>query len=715
MITLLLCSTLIWTDALQQIHFVDIDVAVTQSGLEVTPEVRTLEAMPSGEEGGIPRHLRDMHDMNLDGPIRQVVEILTAFDRSRGMLFKDGMNKPFEVSAIEIEQTLKAPRGRTLSAQTYSVQLGLEPQPGKIFLKSKKKRHLFDVALLHQPEHYVAFLKTLIIPDDVVVHDGSDLKGMFLADLFFLGPTFSKEVQDMRRGIGLKQMVLARSYHFKRVKTHLGSSLCRLRRGTINVTPSDYLHYYGDTLNAYSRIRTKLAKQGPIPAMIPELEEYLSRAPTDVRALTGLIEALAADGRLTDAYETLNRYRALFRKAEHKAFCDKIEKRWMTYRYGLMEERNDFKAGKGIELEILSPKENDTLGGRHTVRFHAANPGKHFLCADFFLQDEKIASISGPPFEFPIQLARKPRLQTIRLAVFFEDRTFRETEMDIKVLPIDSEAEVNLARLRAVVTKGPKKFVTDLTREDFELRQMNTPRNIEHFRRDVAPLRVSILMDTSQSMTGKKLLRAQFAVRNFLNNMGPEDKVSLYTFDQKVLRLSEFSHQYRHLIPRLFTLSPMLATSLYDAIYVAHRDLEKQEGNKVMIVLSDGADTLSSTTEADIRDLFTHSRILFYPILLFNNYREKEALAKSQFLHQLARMTGSVVYEVENANDLNASFDRIYDELKSFYYMDFYSLQRTPDPSKIILRARGINTHVRFHIFDDQRPLESWVNGRLRR
>jgi len=715
MITFLICSTLFFNDALQQIHYVDLDVAVHGDELKVTPEVRTLELMPSGEEGGIPRHLRDLHDMNLDGPVRQVAKILAAFDRSRAELFQEALTKPFEVAVFEIEQTLKEPKGRTISSENHNIELGLDPRPGKVYLKFKKELHFFNVAELNQSEIYKTFLKKIIIPDQPIVHREEGLQGMFLADLFFLGPTFSKEVQELRRSIGLKEMVLTRSYHFKRVKTHLGSSLCQLRRGKINVKPSDYLHFYGDTLNSYSRIRTKLREHGPIPEMIPDLENYLNRAPTDVRALTALIEALAADGRLTDAYQCLNRYRALFRKAEHKAFCERIEKRWMEYRYGLMEERTAFTAGKGIELEILSPKENDTLGGRHTVRFHTEHPGNHFLCADFYLQDEKIASISGPPYEFPVQLARKPRLQNIRLAVYFEDRTYRETDMDIKVLPIDSEAEVNLARLRAVVTKGPKKFVTDLTREDFELRQMNTPRNIEHFRRDMAPLRVSILMDTSQSMTGKKLLRAQFAVRNFLDNMGPEDKVSVYTFDQKVLRLSEFSHRYRHLIPRLFTLSPMLATSLYDAIYVAHRDLEEQEGNKVMIVLSDGADTLSSTNEGDIRDLFAHSRILFYPILLFNNYREKEALEKSQFLHQLARMTGSVVYEVENANDLNSSFDRIYDELKSFYYMDFYSLQRIPDPSKIILRARGINTHVRFHIFDDQRPLETWVNGRLRR
>lgn len=78
-------------------------------------------------------------------------------------------------------------------------------------------------------------------------------------------------------------------------------------------------------------------------------------------------------------------------------------------------------------------------------------------------------------------------------------------------------------------------------------------------------------------------------------------------------------------------------------------------------------------------------------------------------------MTGSVVYEVENGNDLNSSFDQIYGELKSFYYMDFYSLQRQPDPSKIQLRARGVNTQVRFHIFDDEKTQDAWISGSLRR
>jgi len=713
MITLLLLSSFFSTGPLQNLHYVDLDVVLQGDEIQLNPIVRMLENQAEGE-GSISRNIRDLHNMNLDGPIRQVISILMAFDENRAALFPKPFGKQLEVAEFEMELGLKLTNGSFHAKTGFPVKIGLEEEPGKGFVKIKKDSFVFELARLQEPGGYSTLLRRMLTPEDGIVFSGAPPKE-FVADLYFLGPNISNDIQDYRRIIGLNLMVLTRSHHFKRVKTHLGSSYCLMRGGRLEVSPSEYLKFYGETLNAFSALQVKLTAHGPTPALIPDLEAYLGRSPTDVRAITALIEALIADDRLTDAYACLLQNRAFFRKAEHHNFRDKIEKMWGEHRYQLMDQRERFRKESAIQLDILSPKENDTLGGKHIVRFETAHPKSHFLCADLFLQDKKVGSISAPPFEIPIHLERKPRLQSLRLAVFFEDQTYREAQVDIKVLPIDDAEEVNLARLRAVVTKGPKKFVTDLKREDFELHQLNVMREIEHFRRDKAPLRVAILMDTSQSMTGKKLNRAQFAVSNFLAHLGPEDRVALYTFDQKVLRLSGFSPQYRHLLPRLFTLSPMLATSLHDAIYAAHRDLEREEGNKVMIVVSDGADTLSVTRESDIRDLFTHSRTLFYPILLYNNYMEKEVLAKSQFLQQLASMTGSVVYEVENGNDLNASFDQIYGELKSFYYMDFYSLQRQPDPSKIQLKARGVNTQVRFHIFDDEKPQNAWVSGSLRR
>lgn len=713
MITLLVFSSVFLNDTFHKLHYVDLQVSRDGSAIVVSPKVRMLESQRYGE-GGIPQHLRDLQALNLDGPILQVMSILTAFDEARDQLFEKPLSKPMNITSLEVEYSLRKPNGSNLSRQTFTVKMGLEPIPGKAFVRQNKTSFTFDLERLSEPNAYEKLLTKILTPPDGIRHSLNNQKS-FLANLYFLGPHFEKQAQDMRRELGLKHAVLRRLKHFKLVKTHLGSAFCQVSGATIKATSSEYLKFYGETLNAFGSLSAKLHEKGAVPELIPELESYLGRSPTDVRAMTALVEALVADDRLTDAYGYLSQNRAFFRKAEHRKFRDKIEALWSAHRHRLMDQRAKFQTSDSIRLNLLSPRENDTLGGRHMVRFEVENPDSHFLCADLFLQDKKVGSISGPPFEMPIQLARKPRYQTIRLATYFEDKTYREANVDIKVLPIDDEEEVNLARLRAVVTKGPKKFVTDLKREDFELYQMNAARQIEHFRRDKAPLRVAVVMDTSQSMTGKKLYRAQFAVRNFLKHLGPEDKVALYTFDQKVLRLSDFSPHYKHLLPRLFTLSPMLATSLNDAIYAAHRDLSQEQGNKVMIVLSDGDDTLSVTNESDIRNLFVRSRILFYPILLYGNYLEREDPNKSMFLHQLASMTGSVVFEVEKASDLNSSFDQIYKELKSFYYMDFYSLQRVPDPKKIRLKARGSNTQVRFHIYDDNRPVDAWMSGSLRR
>src|SRR5581483_6770497 len=105
------------------------------------------------------------------------------------------------------------------------------------------------------------------------------------------------------------------------------------------------------------------------------------------------------------------------------------------------------------------------------------------------------------------------------------------------------------------------------------------------------PLSVALMVDTSGS-TAKELKSEIDSASKFLKALLSEgnsrDTVALYSFNWEIWRNNFFTHNYTSLTNSLKTLHGEAGTSLYDAIYLAARDLEDREGRKVMIIVADG-------------------------------------------------------------------------------------------------------------------------------
>lgn len=139
--------------------------------------------------------------------------------------------------------------------------------------------------------------------------------------------------------------------------------------------------------------------------------------------------------------------------------------------------------------------------------------------------------------------------------------------------------------------------VTDLTGDDFIIAEDRTRQTVESFSTSTFPVNVLLLLDASGSVFSERA-SIRKAAADFVRHLGPEDKVSVIQFADKVELLQDWTTNREDVALALnWRYRGGEMTDLWDALYVAATDqLSKVEGRRAVIVLTDGVDTTSRVT-----------------------------------------------------------------------------------------------------------------------
>src|SRR5437667_783121 len=157
--------------------------------------------------------------------------------------------------------------------------------------------------------------------------------------------------------------------------------------------------------------------------------------------------------------------------------------------------------------------------------------------------------------------------------------------------------------LPIIVTDKDGRFISNLSQENFEVFEDKKPQKIIDFQAAVdLPLYIAILLDTSASVKGKLKFEKE-ATLSFLQTVlrRRKDQSLLVTFDSTVEMRQDFTDDLNLLTKALTPVKASGNTALYDAV---HRVCEEKMFNvptprKVIVVITDGADTASNHTLQD--------------------------------------------------------------------------------------------------------------------
>lgn len=198
-------------------------------------------------------------------------------------------------------------------------------------------------------------------------------------------------------------------------------------------------------------------------------------------------------------------------------------------------------------------------------------------------------------------------------------------DQDVETLKIDT----NLVTVPVIASSRTGTYIADLKKEEFKITEDGTQQEIAFLASVNAPFYVVLMLDTSDSTQGR-LPQIQRAAIAFLDQLGPNDKVKVLSFDGEIHDLNDFSGDKAILRDAISRTRSSHETRVYDAMQVALDALRPIQQRKAIVIFTDGMDwhSISSTFESTIRDL-DESGVIVYPIR-FDTRAFTEQLARKQ-------------------------------------------------------------------------------------
>ena len=175
---------------------------------------------------------------------------------------------------------------------------------------------------------------------------------------------------------------------------------------------------------------------------------------------------------------------------------------------------------------------------------------------------------------------------------------------------------VDLINVTATVVDGAGRFVSGLRKEDFRVYEDDKLQTISHFNSERVPVSLGIVLDTSGSMDGEKMVAARRALERFLFDLlGPDDEVFLYRFAEFPELVQGWTQDRRAVAQALARIRPRGATAMFDAVAEAMPLMQTaQHRKKALLIISDGNDTSRRIDVRSLQALIRDTEALIYAI-----------------------------------------------------------------------------------------------------
>ena len=240
---------------------------------------------------------------------------------------------------------------------------------------------------------------------------------------------------------------------------------------------------------------------------------------------------------------------------------------------------------------------------------------------------------------------------------------------------------VKLVNVFTTVTNSGGAPVSSLKQDDFQLYEDGKLQKIAVFQRESElPLSIVIAVDTSLSTRNDQKLELESARRFSHAILRPIDGISLFQFSEVVDQLTPFTADIRVIDRGINRVHTGAATALYDTLYLGSDALLDRRGRKVMVVITDGGDTVSKTSyQQAVREAQEAEVILYSIIIVPIESNAGRDIGGEHALIQLSRDTGGKYFYASSLEQLDSAFRQISDELRTQYMLAYYPSERLSD------------------------------------
>ncbi|MEO7658563.1 MAG: VWA domain-containing protein, partial [Pyrinomonadaceae bacterium] len=285
--------------------------------------------------------------------------------------------------------------------------------------------------------------------------------------------------------------------------------------------------------------------------------------------------------------------------------------------------------------------------------------------------------------------------------------------------------------VRVMDRKG--RFIGGLGKENFRVFENGTEQEVALFSNEHQPFTVALVLDMSYSAKFK-IADIQSAAIAFIDQLRPQDKVLVVSFDGDVHVLCEATGDRRVIYRAIRSTKIATGTSLYEAVdLVMNNRLRQLDGRKAVILFTDGVDTTSrrSSDYQNLHDAMELDSLIYtirydtfadvqnmkngtvvpappkisipttqpsgvpLPVLLptigtpsSQGTTREEYEKAAEYLDQLALRTGGRQYDATSVGNLADAYSKIASELREFYTVGYYPVEERRDGKSTNIKVK---------------------------
>jgi VWFA-related protein len=344
--------------------------------------------------------------------------------------------------------------------------------------------------------------------------------------------------------------------------------------------------------------------------------------------------------------------------------------------------------GQGPQVKLVTPRIDEPLDDPIVIQaLVRALPGRTVVSVQAFLDDEDLGLRSRPPYRWVVPRDDDDAAVHIRIVAIDSGGAQAQIEEMVTRMPgMRFSAEVPAVTLNLAALDENERFISDLEVGELTITDNGEPQEIVDFARGEAPLRVSILVDQSNSMADK-MDETIAALGKFLEQLGPDDQVKLMAFNDRVTSYTPFTNVHGLVASFAQAIRPEGSTALYDALLYGYRQLSDHEDareRRVIFLLTDGDDQASRNALQPALERVRNGGVTVFAL------GQGDALDDGDLRHVLrdmAEQTGGEAFFEKDKNKLDAVFVDIAAAMRALYLVSYRPSNATRGWHEIVVET----------------------------
>lgn len=252
---------------------------------------------------------------------------------------------------------------------------------------------------------------------------------------------------------------------------------------------------------------------------------------------------------------------------------------------------------------------------------------------------------------------------------------------------------VSVVRLDVLATDG-RTPLTGLTAADFEVRDNGEPQAVDALFAEHEPLDILFAFDRSASTRGDTIGHLRESARALLAALGDDDRAGLLLFNQTV-QVAVPLGPAAEVAEALDAIEPEGATALLDAASVALTLTAASTRRTLILLFTDGTDTLSWLPASTVLDEGRASDAVLYAVAMRDRTAARDIVdAGERQMRRLSESTGGRLLRADDPAELRERFLDVLGEMRARYVLTYAPRSTAPGWHAVTVRVKGRGARV---------------------